>query len=71
MKNLFKFAFVAFALTAFTACGDQGAATETEGTDTVIEDTTPADADMDMDMDMDATMPADTTMMMDSTTVVE
>jgi len=65
MKNLFKFAFVAFALTAFTACGDQGAATETEGTDTVIEDTTPADADM------DATMPADTTMMMDSTTVVD
>lgn len=65
MKNLFKFAFVAFALTAFTACGDQGAATE--GTDTIIEDTTPADADM----DMDATMPVDTTMMMDSTTIVE
>jgi len=71
MKNLFKFAFVAFALTAFTACGDQGAATEVEGvetteeaTDATLEEATPADADM------DATMPADTTVM-DSTTVIQ
>ncbi len=65
MKNLFKFAFVAFALTAFTACGDQGAATETEATDVVIEDATPAD------VDVDVTTTTDSTIVVDSTTVVE
>ena len=37
MKNLFKFAFVAFALTAFTACNtEEAATTEAEAIETEV-----------------------------------
>ncbi|MBB6611534.1 hypothetical protein H7F15_10840 [Pontibacter sp. Tf4] len=58
MKNLWKSAFVVFALTAFTACGDGNNTTETETTEQV-------DTDMNMDTDMD--MDTDTTTVQDTT----
>lgn len=57
MKKTWKLAFAAFAVVAFTACGND--ATDTD----VIESTDQVESDMDMDtnMDMDTTVVQDTT----------
>ncbi|WP_242929546.1 hypothetical protein [Pontibacter vulgaris] len=55
MKNTIKLAFAAFALFAFTACGNEtNTATESETTDQV-------ETDMDTEMDTDTTTVQDTT----------
>ncbi len=67
MKNLFKFAFVAFALTAFTACNSEEAAT-TEGE--VIE-TEEVVTDEEVITDEPVVEEDTTAVLTDSATVVE
>jgi len=60
MKKTWKLALAAFAVVAFTACGND----TTEATDTdVIESTDQVESDMDMDANMDS----DTTVVQDTT----
>lgn len=62
MKKIWKFAFAAFAVFAFTACGtDNNTTTESE----TIETTDELETDMETDMEMDE----DTTIMVEDTTV--
>lgn len=60
MKNIWKSAFAAFALLAFTAC-DSGENTTTESEN--------MDTEMNSEMDMDTEMEEDTTIMLQDTTV--
>ena len=65
MKKNIKLAFAAFALVAFTACGNDSD-TATDTTETVE-----TDMDMDMDMDMETDLESDTTIVVEDTTVTD
>lgn len=60
MKKIWRLAFVGFAITAFTACGNGENTTETETTEQV-------ETDMDMEMEGDLEMETDTTVVQDTT----
>ncbi|RIJ42919.1 hypothetical protein [Pontibacter oryzae] len=63
MKNLFTFAIVALALTSFTACNNEEAATETEAVETEVVEETPV---VEEEVVVDSAA-----MTTDSTTIVE
>ena len=61
MKKTMKLAFAAFALVAFTACGNENTSA------TEAETTTPMETDMDSEMDMGSDLESDTTTVQDTT----
>lgn len=62
MKKTWKLAFAAFALFAFTACGNQDTATEAETVDTTTEmETTEMEDELETEMGRDTTVLEDTT----------
>ncbi|WP_114782173.1 hypothetical protein [Botryobacter ruber] len=63
MKKNIKLAFAAFALLAFTACGNDS--------DTATDTTETVETEVDTDMDMETDLDADTTIVVEDTTVTD